>query len=83
MNHREKKVELAESIANYVITSSTFHRWSKRQVSLETALVMMEDIGLAQAFLDAIGVPYDVYDMRWTNIEPSIKYGERKWGAFA
>jgi hypothetical protein len=58
--------ELAESIADYVETSSKWNDWTKREVALATVLVLTDDIGAAQDYLKTIGVRIDLYTCQLT-----------------
>lgn len=62
MSTREEKLSFARLIADYVETGRDYELIDKRQAVIEAVLVLLEDIGAAQRYLQAIGVPYDLYE---------------------
>jgi hypothetical protein len=59
----EKGRQLTTSVADYVETHSDYASLSKREVAVETVRVLLDDIGAAQEFLNAIGVNVDLYEL--------------------
>ena len=59
-----RRQKYADSIADYVMTHERIETLSQRDVALATVRVMLDDIGAAQGFLDAIGVKVDLYGCR-------------------
>lgn len=62
----EKKRKFAESIVSYVRDQSDWGNVSKSEAALAAVMVILDDIGSAQACLDVLGVPYDLYEGRVT-----------------
>jgi hypothetical protein len=56
---------LAEEIANYVETHGRWDDLTKREAVIEAVLVLTEDIGAAQQFVQAIGVDVDLYTYKF------------------
>lgn len=53
--------EFAEGIANYVQSHGRYTRLTKRQAMVEAVLVLINDIGAAQGYLQTIGIDVDLY----------------------
>ena len=65
---RDARERLAVSVADYVETHKRYAELSKREVAIATVRCLTDDIGGAQSFLDAIGVPWDLYDNAPTGV---------------
>ncbi len=57
----EKKREFVDKTVTYIKTHPKYELLSKEEVITQTLMVLAGDIGAAQAFLDLIDVPYDLY----------------------
>ncbi len=57
----EKKREFVDKTVTYMKTHPNYENLSKEEVITQTLMVLAGDIGAAQAFLDVINVPYDLY----------------------
>lgn len=62
MARTPEKEAFAKSIADYVEDHPGWDALSKRDIAIEAVMVLLDDIGAAQEFIDTIGVPYDLYD---------------------
>ncbi len=57
----EKRRDFASKIVAYVKTHPNYESLDKDQVIIQTISVLSGDIGAAQAFLDLLNIPYDLY----------------------
>lgn len=58
----DRRDAFIKGVADYVETNARWAEMSKREAVEATVRLLVEDVGAAQSFLDAIGVPYDLYD---------------------
>jgi hypothetical protein len=65
------KEKFAESIADYVETSNGYPVFTKRDAMITAILVLTNDIGAAQRFLDVIGLKIDLYEFNRGEDEPT------------
>ncbi len=57
----EKRRAFISQMLAYVKTHPKYETLDKDQLVTQTIWVLLGDIGAAQAFLDVINVPYDLY----------------------
>lgn len=59
---KKKALEFADSVANYLESHNHWDALTNRHAIIDAVMIMTEDIGLAQRFLDVVGVGVDLYD---------------------
>ncbi len=57
----EKRRDFIGDLITYIKIHPNYENLSKEEVITQTLMVLTGDIGAAQAFLDVINVPYDLY----------------------
>lgn len=69
LDSRDRKKEFAKKVASYVADHDDFDVLDKEQVIALAVYTMTQDIGMAQAFLTAIGVDLDLYSYDFSKKE--------------
>lgn len=62
MARTDRKIDFAKSIVRFAQQHNKWTTMSKEEAALETVMVILDDIGAAQEFLNAIGVTVDLYE---------------------
>ena len=61
----KKREEFVQSIFDYVCENERYELWSKNEAIESTLILLVNDIGVAQCFINAIGLKADLYDDLW------------------